>query len=418
MDKTNFACIKDTLKTLAVKTIGDCTFTKDGNYFSVESKYDVLLPSGDEKYYSFWVRDAAMMAESGLLPNEVFKKYIEIFATHAQNGGDTRFLENGLTVPPFAIADHINYDGKPVFFPGTYSSGENQGDGSYGFFPPFCDNYYFIIMVWEYVKQSEDFKILNKEYNGISLLQRLKYAFLGYNIDSASELCVSEKTKFTIDWGFVDTVKKSGKLLMASLLRYNAAMALYHLLDMRGDYNDSKYYSNVAQKIKSSVLETFYDESTGWFYSATGIGHQYDVWGTAYAVYSGITSNEKTLAALYMAYKNHTSVVDGYVRHILTDNDYSQGSAWECTKTAFNEYQNGAYWATPTGWYAYALYQYNGEIGILEDFVKHTEKYMDMGAPFEWIDATTEKFSGIRYGTSGVLPYIAAKRIIKNKDNI
>lgn len=415
MDKTSFGSITDTLKTLAVKTIGDCTFSKDVKYFGIESKCDILLPSGDEKYYSFWIRDAAMMAESGLIPDDDLKKYIEIIVTHAQNGEDTLFLENGLTVPAFAIADHVNYDGNAVFFPGTYSSGSNQGNGSFGFFPPFCDNYYFTMMVGYYVNQSSDWAILMKKYKGISLLQRLKYAFSGYNIDCESGLCVSDTTIYTVDWGFVDTVKKSGKLLMASLLRYNAAITLYHLLDMLGDHTDGNYYLDVAQKIKSSVLETFYDESTGWFYSATGIGHQYDVWGTAYAVYSGITSNEKTLAALYMGYKKRTAVVDGYVRHILTDNDYSKSSAWESTRSAFNEYQNGAYWSTPTGWYAYALYQYNGETDVLNDFLKHTAKYADRGAPFEWMDATTERVSGLRYGTSGVLPYIGAKRIIENK---
>ena len=79
------------------------------------------------------------------------------------------------------------------------------------------------------------------------------------------------------------------------------------------------------------------------------------------------------------------------------------------------EYQNGAYWATPTGWYAYALYKYNGKTDILSDFLAHTKKYADKGAPFEWTDAKTETVSGLNYGTSGVLPYIAAKKIIELK---
>ncbi len=413
MDKLSLEQTVGELKRLAEKTVKDCTFPKDAEYFGEKGKTNVLLPSGDEKYRSFWVRDAAMMAESGLIPNEELRKYIEIFAVHAQNGEETLFLKNGLIVPPFALADHVNYDGKPVFYPGTYASGMDQGDGGYGYFPPFCDNYYFVAMVGDYVEQSGDLQILRADYNGISLLKRLEYAFAGYNIDAATGLCVSDADKYTVDWGFVDTVKKSGKLLMASLLRYNAATVLSRLFEQCGEMDDSRRYREAAEKIKKSLLETFYDDQTGWFYSATGIGHQHDVWATAYAVYLGITDNKKTLETLYKAYTDRTAVVDGYVRHILTDEDFSAESAWESCRAKFNVYQNGAYWATPTGWYAYALYQYNGEWSILNDFLQHTEKYAQIGSPFEWVDKKTENYSGLHYGTSGVLPYVGAKRLAK-----
>ncbi len=147
-------------------------------------------------------------------------------------------------------------------------------------------------------------------------------------------------------------------------------------------------------------------------YSATGIGKQYDVWATAYAVFSGVIKESKTPEALYNAYIDKTAVVDGYVRHILTNNDFSADSAWECTLTPYNTYQNGAYWATPTGRYSYALYIYNGKTDILEDFIKHTQKYEKAGAPFEWINEPTTEYSGLNYGTSGVLPYIGAIKII------
>ncbi|MBQ6825449.1 MAG: hypothetical protein IJP34_02165 [Clostridia bacterium] len=399
------------LKATAIKTIADCTFGKKVNYFKEEKEVPVLLPSGDEKYVSFWVRDCAMMAESKLIPNHLLKKYIEIISTYGQNGKDAIRLENDLSIPPYSIADHINYDGKPVYFPGTYSSGNNQGSGDFGFYPPFCDNYYYIIMVSIYVEQSGDSEILNDKCNDLTIAESLEYAFAGYNIDDKSDLCISDEEKYTVDWGFVDTIKKSGKLLMASLLRYNAARKLQMLFKDNADkYN---FYKAKAEKIKKNILLEFYDNSTGWFYSATGIGKQYDVWATAYAVFSGITKEKKTLEALYNAYIDRTAVVDGYVRHILTNNDFSTNSAWESTRTEYNTYQNGAYWATPTGWYAYALYCYNQKIDILEDFIKHLNIYAKDGAPFEWIDKTTTKYSGLNYGTSGVLPYIGAIKIIE-----
>ena len=205
---------------------------------------------------------------------------------------------------------------------------------------------------------------------------------------------------------------------MASLLRHNAAVVMERISEINHDREKSKYYKDASLKIKNAVFETFYDDETGWLYSATGVGHQHDVWATAYAVFSGITSNEKTLFALSSAYKNKTAVVDGYVRHILTNEDFSDISAWESTITAHNVYQNGAFWATPTGWYAYALYKYDGSVDILKDFLAHTKKNEERYAPFEWMDESGENVSGLKYGTSGVLPYIAAKRILDNARSI
>ena len=417
MDKARLEYVVGALRALAIKTVSDCTFNKMTSYFGIDAERAVLLPSGDEKYRSFWVRDAAMMAESGLIDNCKLKEYVEIIAAHGQNGADERRLENGLTVPPYAVADHINYDGSPVFFPGTYSSGNDQGRGSFGYFPPFCDNYYFIIMVEAYLRQSLDTDILDKEYASMPLICRLEKAFSGYNLDEQGLLCESDGDKYTVDWGFVDTVKKSGRLLMASLLRYNAALAMARIFGSRMNNERCEYYTDIAQNIKNVIIDTFYDGETGWLYSASGIGRQHDVWATAYAVFLGITSDAKTLSALANAYKDGTAAIDGYVRHILTNEDFSSTSAWESSIAAYNTYQNGAYWATPTGWYSYALYKYNGEIDMLEDFLRHTELNKDHGTPFEWMNADKDKVSGLNYGTSGVLPYIGAKRIFDELQN-
>ncbi|MBE6589690.1 MAG: hypothetical protein E7643_05870 [Ruminococcaceae bacterium] len=45
------------LKALAEGTVRDCTFQKNMEFFGKKEKINVLLPSGDEKYGSFWVRD-------------------------------------------------------------------------------------------------------------------------------------------------------------------------------------------------------------------------------------------------------------------------------------------------------------------------------------------------------------------------
>lgn len=402
------------LKALALKTLNDCYFIKDVTYNAISGQAKLLLPSGDEKYLSFWVRDCAMMAESGLVPNDLLKLYIEIIVGNGQNSEQTQYLENGLCVPPYAVADHINYNGKPVFFPGTYNDGYNQGDGTFGYYPPFCDNYYFIMLVDQYIRQSKDESILSLQYNDKTLLNLMELSFKGYNVDAKTELCQSDEYMYTVDWGFADTVKKSGLLAMSSLLRYRCARILEkYVLD-----ENRKLYAKKAEKIKKSIQDVLYDKRSGWLYSATGLCHQHDVWATAYAVCLGILQEEKTYHALKNGYEIKTTVKNGYIRTIPCGEDYNEQTSWQCCGVRKNFYQNGAYWATATGWYTKALYSYDQNIAlsILKDFIEHTEKYKDVGAPFEWINEETTEYSGLHYGTSGVLPYLALQ--LRNEDNI
>lgn len=402
------------LEALARKTIADCTHVKQVAY--ADQPIRLLLPSGDEKYVAFWVRDAAMMAESGLVPDGDLRRYIEIIASCGQNGPDTLRLAHGLEVPPFAVADHVNYNGKPVFFPGTYADGEDQGDGLYGSYPPFCDNYYFISMVDQYVAQTGDRDILTRSFGGMTLANRLARAFEGYNLNPDTGLCVSEYRRFTVDWGFTDSVAMQGALLFASLLRYMAATAMGRLFPGSG-YTDGD--APVTASLARAIRACFRDSESGWLWSSDGPDRQHDVWGTAYAVYLGVLDApeaDSAAQALASAYRAGTSGVNGYIRHILTTEDAVPGvTAWARCSVPVDVYQNGTYWATPLGWYAVAVDRVDHALALsmLGDFLAHTAANKDRGAPFEWISRDTERFSGCLYGTSGVLPYAGALRILK-----
>lgn len=393
------------LKQLAQTTIANCTFTKEVEFCGQSRPIDLLLPSGDEKYKSFWVRDAAMMAESLLIEDARLKQYIEWIATCGQNGNAFLYLENGLIVPPYTVADHINYTGRPVYFPGTMSDGMNQGVGKYGFYPPFCDNFYFIIMVDAYIRQTGDREILQQIYSGMRLLTRLERAAESYNIDRNTQLCVSDEERYTVDWGFVDAVKKSGALTFASLLRYRAHRILATLCPEK-----ASFYLEIATAIQNSLFELLYDENANLFYSATGLCHQHDVWATAYALRIGLLDTGKANEALAELYKSGLVTTEGsYVRHVIKTEDVSDSCTWACTFLRYNSYQNGGYWATPIGWYARALYDYDPQLGIdmLSAFVAHTSHHQNAGAPYEWLHPDTGITDGHRYGTSGVLPYVA-----------
>ena len=98
----------------------------------------LIMPGGN--YPAFWIRDFAMSVDSGWITPDEILNHIRITA-RAQNGAAPRVLKNGLVIPPYAIPDHINFDGGAVFYPGTYGTGSDQGTGAYGFLPPVDDHY-------------------------------------------------------------------------------------------------------------------------------------------------------------------------------------------------------------------------------------------------------------------------------------
>ena len=114
-----------------------------------------------------------------------------------------------------------------------------------------------------------------------------------------------------------------------------------------------------------------------------------------------------------MRYKDGTAVDNGYVRHILVGEEASKESAWESTFCPLNTYQNGGYWATPTGWYIYALAIYSEELAthMFESFIKHIRKYEKDGAPLEWRTPDDSAQDGKMYGASAALPYEAIVKL-------
>lgn len=410
-------CVKY-IKEQTIQVLNRCRIKNRFNLGNQEKELIIHVPSGDMKYKSFWIRDAAMMASSMLIGIEEIKGWLEIIAFLGQNGSMDIFLENGLAVPAWCVADHINFDAEAVYFPGTYNSGSNQGDGKFGYYPPHDNQYYFIDLAYQYYLLNGDLDFFNVEIKGVTLLNRLEYAFNSYNIDSDTQLCTSYLPSYTVDWGFCDQITKSGYLLFPSLLRYQAALRLSRIFSLVKDREKEQQYSKVAEHIKKSVITNFYNDS-GWFVSATETCCQKDIWGTAFAVWLELLEEpykNKTLEAIGKAFESGTSVFNGYVRHILEGEDASHlKTAWGKTFCIYNTYQNGGYWCTPSGWYIYALAQYNKELAceMLRQLMNYYQLNKDNGAPFEWINKDG-KVDGRFYGASAALLYEAVLRLNNN----
>lgn len=335
----------DFLREMAQATIASATRKETEKMVG----FPLITPGGN--YPSYWIRDFSMGAGCGLIPTKAIQDHLRL-AAQCQNGPAEQKLQSGAILPPYAIPDHITFQGKAVFYPGTYSPGEDQGGEPWGVLPPVDDHYEFIHLAYLIWKKTRDRKFLDEIVAGIPFRYRLLHAFESPKTDPLTGLVVTESGRRAVGFGFCDGIYFTGSLLFASLLRFRA---LTEMIEMLADLAPQCRLER--SRIQASIPKTFLKD--GWLIAATGVGRQPDVWGTAYANYLGVLQGnprKETLQTLAKAYRGGTIAYQGAVRHVPTDHDFSSTSAWEKTAgEALNRYQNGAYWHVPTGWLASCL---------------------------------------------------------------
>lgn len=313
--------------------------------------FRVITPGG---YPAVWIQDFTMNFSSGLLDREVGLNHLRLIL-EKQNGEAAKDLGSGVIVPPHAIADHINLNGEPVFFPGTYDPVAHQ-DGAWGFRPP-TNNYYDVIWLAHMLSTSGDsVALLNGSVNGKTVYERLQLAFGVPEIDPQTQLVHTTAERRAVGFIFCDSICMTGDLLMASLLRHRTAGHLASFAQVMGRTEEAEVYTTLAAQIAQNILPVFGRDarSGGWLKAATGVSGQPDVWGSLYAIYRGIVkgeAKEQLLRTIVRALDKDGEIeFQGALRHVPVSLSASATSAWERTATPGNRYQNGAYWHTPVGW--------------------------------------------------------------------
>ena len=363
--------------------------------------YDVHVPGGNMGYPAFWVRDAVMMLGADLIPAAEVEGWIRLMASTLRE--QDWQVRPGVVVPAYAVPDHINFDGRPVFYPGTYETSEKQGGKPFGKYPPLDDHFYFITAVYEHWKLTRDLTLFRSR---VGTLCEKAYAVAPQ--DAASGLVSSGdvETENAKDWGFCDAEFKSGKLLFPSVLKFLAARQLGELFDAAGDPTKARRYRDDAARLQRHIGRTFLD-ADGWLRSATGVGNQPDVWGSAFAVWAGAVDGataRRVSQSLVRAYRNRTAVREGCVRHILTTDKTNQG-AWQMSLVAPGTYQNGGYWGTPCGWYIAAMHQADPQAA--RDMARDYLHFLRTSEAWEWFNPDTGKRNNPLYVATVALPYVS-----------
>ena len=315
----------------------------------------LIRPGGRTSYPAFWIRDYAMSIETGYV-SEKEQKHMLVLTASTQSDS-LIWTKWGTSIPKGSIADHIRIDdGKPIYFPGTYSF-ENQGEKKWGMQPPFCDQFFFIQMAYFYVKSFSKTIQLTNEIKGVKLIDRLEMAYQMPPSDTRSHLVQVDETNRGVDFGFRDAIYITGKLCYASLLKYQAAKQMAYLFAKMGNKSKALRYQQEANILKISIKGTFID-ARGMLRASTGISAQADVWATSLAIHLGVLTGQSRLkAAQYFrdSYLRGELSQKGNVRHIIKSDDFSSTTAWEKSVVPINTYQNGAYWGTPVAWVCQAI---------------------------------------------------------------
>jgi hypothetical protein len=413
------------LKEIAAKTIDEARVRPGESRAGMPANdrgITMITPGGN--YPAFWIRDFAMSLDCGLIGVAEILPMLRL-TCRSQNGEKERLLKSGGIIPPFAIPDHINFDGGAVFYPGTFSSGEDQGENPWGPLPPMDDHFYFVHIAYAVWRDSHDAKFLEESVEGMSVFDRLVRAFHSPASDQRTGAAITTKDRRAVGFGFQDSVYVIGSLSFTTLLRYRAAKQLAELSQALGKKQASEEFAAIAEKIASHFAGVFAmpDKKDGWLLAATEVGRQPDVWATLFALHLGILPREaadraRSTVAAAVKSPGNTVEYEGAARHVPADRYFSPEKCWETAYSGVNTYQSGAFWHTPTGWLVEALEPVDTDLArqVARCFMQHLRerdfrKGEGRGAPWECFGIDMVHAQNPVYMTSVTLPLAVLAKI-------
>jgi len=303
-------------------------------------------PDGIGNYKALWTRDFYYMVEyAGDLmdPVEIRKSIYYLLQGQREDG---------------CIPDRVNIQGKPVYSPGP----EQKPMADHA-----LDNGPFMaLLVCSYVNQFGDEALFR------DVEEKLKIGLDFINRDETG-LVFNDPDNPQCPYGFTDTVLKTGHLLFSSILYYHGCIEMQKLSE-KYNVGDPSIYRKRGELIKKNI-KTLKDKPSGMYLAADIDCRQIDIWGSAYAVYVGLTSKaESKIVSTYLINNKDQIFMRGQIRHLP-----GSDTGWD--KLFINipegKYQNGAYWATPLAWVIPVIAQQDHKLAsqilqnVIEDFQKN-----------------------------------------------
>jgi hypothetical protein len=276
-------------------------------------------------YEAFWLRDYSYMLETCVdaFTHLELREACRLFVDKISDEGDG--------------VDCVRFSGEPIYMPGYGRMGSKPvADGG-----PFTVN-----VAWWTWRQTKNKELLAGIMD--DLARTLKAAPLN---PKTGLITISDAPgQDRCPYGFTDAIGKRGDELFCSLLYFQAAGRLADLFAELGRDEETQRWREIQRKTKSAIGTVFWDAEAGLFLAATEKCRQPDIWGSAFAIWLGVATSGQALQISRYFQRHHSALCqNGQIRHL------PGGTYWESTPIPRDEYQNGAFWATPSGWFVHTL---------------------------------------------------------------
>lgn len=348
-----------------------------------DSGITILTPDGMGNYDALWARDFAYMAEyaGDLIPTSLLRDGVEYLLSHPRK-------EDGW------YPDRVDTHGAAIYAAGNpeLPCGEANLDNA-----PFLAMAFSLLL--DRVEPQEGETLLQK------YLAPLWQGLACIPLD-ADGLVWNDSQRPHSPYGFTDCIGKTGTLMMESLLLWRACRMLASHLQRRGDF--ASFLSKMertAEHIENALETVFYQKESGMLLAATQDCRQIDVWGSCYALSVGFPLTEDCAQRIRRwLIANAGGILEhGQLRHT------APGEFWErlLLFVPQGEYQNGAYWATATGWFADAVHP--ADSALAERVLEEAAAYFEEQGIFECVNGPYQKLN--HFVVSAANTYGAAKRL-------
>ena len=310
-------------------------------------------PQAGTHYEAFWLRDYEYTLEGS----------ISSYSDQELLAACRLFVRS--MDPDDTGTDCVKFDGTPIYKPGYGGMGDK----------PVADGSQFTVGVaWHTYRKTKDAVLLNEILEPLVKTMRA----VPRNPETGLVRIDPNQEWDRCPYGFTDSVRKTGDELFCSLLYAQACRQIADLMKTCGRDSEGEAWLAESLLVGQSIRTVFWDAETGLFRAATVQCREPDIWGSAFAVYLDVADSSQARAiANYFSEHYDQLVLHGQIRQLPA------GVYWEKTETQPDTYQNGAFWATPTGWFTYTLDLINPRLAdqTIIDMVEHFRQY---GA-HEWI---------------------------------
>lgn len=285
-------------------------------------------------YDALWTRDHAYILwhYPELLTATERREFVTYYLSRRTTGSESD--PDGGTLPADFIADRIEADGDAIY--------KNAGSSEL----PFMDGIAFVVLaLWADWNLTGDTTTFTASQAAIDdCLAAIPRSLNG---------CVySDPSAPSVDYGFTDTILKTGDVAYGTALQAWAYKMLDEISGGGSSTAESDTYANLRAHAEAGLATL--RQSDGWYAgSSVNNADRDDVWATALIVAEGLVGgadridSAQTIADAYadgaetgLGYESTISEF-GLVRHLPV------GQFWAGTSTAAGTYQNGGYWLTP-----------------------------------------------------------------------